>query len=34
LCKENKLPILVLNIHKHGAIARAVKGERIGTMVQ
>jgi uridylate kinase len=34
LCKENKLPILVLNIHKHGAIARAVKGERIGTLVQ
>lgn len=34
LCKENKVPIIVLNIHKHGAIARAVKGERIGTIVQ
>lgn len=34
MCKENKVPIIVLNIHKHGAIARAVKGERIGTLVQ
>ena len=34
LCKENKLPIIVLNIHSHGAVARAIRGERIGTLVQ
>ncbi|HEX5829719.1 MAG TPA: UMP kinase [Gemmatimonadaceae bacterium] len=34
LCKENKLPIIVLNIHHHGAVARAIRGERVGTLVQ
>jgi uridylate kinase len=34
LCRENKLPVIVLNINTPGAIARAVKGERIGTIVQ
>jgi uridylate kinase len=34
LCKENKLPVIVLNINTPGAIARAVNGERIGTIVQ
>ncbi|GAC1479752.1 MAG: UMP kinase [Gemmatimonadaceae bacterium] len=34
LCKENKLPLIVLNIHRHGAIARAVCGEREGTLVR
>ena len=34
LCRENKLPIIVLNINTPGAIARAVRGERIGTIVQ
>ena len=34
LCRENNLPVLVLNINTPGAIARAVKGERIGTIVQ
>lgn len=34
LCKENKLPIIVLNIQTHGAVARAVRGERVGTLVQ
>ena len=33
LCRENKLPVIVLNINTPGAIARAVKGERIGTIV-
>ena len=33
LCKENKLPLIVLNIHEKGAVARAVRGERVGTMV-
>jgi uridylate kinase len=34
LCKENELPIIVLNIHNQGAVARAVRGERVGTLVQ
>jgi uridylate kinase len=33
LSKENSLPLIVLNIHKPGAIAAAVRGERIGTLV-
>ena len=34
LCKENALPLIVLNIHKAGAIAAAVRGERVGTLVK
>ncbi|HET7565024.1 MAG TPA: UMP kinase, partial [Gemmatimonadaceae bacterium] len=34
LCNENDLPIIVLNIHTRGAVARAVRGERVGTLVQ
>ena len=34
LCKENALPLVVLNIHRPGAIAAAVQGERIGTLVR
>ncbi|MEO7502514.1 MAG: UMP kinase [Gemmatimonadaceae bacterium] len=34
LCRENKLPVIVLNINTPGAIARAVRGEQIGTLVQ
>ena len=34
LCKENNLPLIVLNIHRHGAVAAAVRGERVGTLVQ
>ena len=34
LCRENTLPVIVLNINTPGAIARAVSGERIGTIVQ
>ena len=34
LCKENKLPLIVLNIHEQGAVARAVRGERVGTIVR
>jgi uridylate kinase len=33
LCKENQLPLIVLNINQTGAIARAVRGERVGTLV-
>jgi uridylate kinase len=34
LCKENHLPMIVLNIHRPGAIAAAVRGDRVGTLVQ
>lgn len=34
LCKENSVPLIVLNIHKHGAVAAAVRGDRVGTLVQ
>ena len=33
LCKENKLPLIVLNIHQPEAVAAAVRGERVGTLV-
>ncbi|HEY5439687.1 MAG TPA: UMP kinase [Gemmatimonadaceae bacterium] len=34
LCKENALPLIVLNIHTAGVIAAAVRGERVGTLVK
>ena len=34
LCKENALPLVVLNIHRPGAIVAAIQGERIGTLVR
>jgi uridylate kinase len=34
LCRENKLPVIVLNIQSHGAVARAIRGDRVGTIVQ
>ncbi|MDO4610900.1 UMP kinase [Corynebacterium sp.] len=34
LCMDNKMPILVFNMLTDGNIARAVSGERIGTLVQ
>ncbi|AHG90947.1 Uridylate kinase [Gemmatirosa kalamazoonensis] len=33
LCKENTLPLIVLNINQPGAVLRAVRGERVGTLV-
>ena len=33
LCRENKLPIVVFDLMKNGNIARAVRGEIIGTLV-
>ncbi|CAM2826105.1 UMP kinase [Corynebacterium jeikeium] len=33
LCMDNKMPILVFNLLTDGNIARAVAGERIGTLV-
>ena len=34
LCKENGLPLIVLNINAQGAVADAVRGGRVGTIVQ
>lgn len=34
LCKENGLPIVVMNVNEPGAIAKVVKGERVGTLVK
>ena len=33
LCRENKLPIVVFDLMNNGNIARAVKGEKIGSLV-
>jgi len=33
LCRENDLPVIVLNIREKGAILAALRGERIGTLV-
>jgi uridylate kinase len=34
LCKENNLPLIVLNINQHDAVARAIRGEPVGTLVR
>lgn len=34
LCKDNKKQIIVFNMNKNGNIVRAVKGEKIGTLVK
>ncbi len=33
LCKDNRLPIVILNIQTHGAMLAALRGERVGTLV-
>jgi uridylate kinase len=33
LCRDNRLPIIVFDLLKEGNIARAVRGEKIGTLV-
>jgi len=33
LCRENQLPIVIFDLMKNGNIARAVRGETIGTLV-
>jgi uridylate kinase len=33
LCRDNQLPIVVFNLMQDGNIARAVRGEKIGTVV-
>ncbi len=34
LCKDNGLPIVVMNVNQRGAIGRVLHGERIGTLVR
>lgn len=33
LCRDNKIPIIVLNIFKKGNIARSICGESVGTII-
>jgi uridylate kinase len=33
LCMDNQMPIVVFNLLQDGNIARAVAGERIGTLI-
>lgn len=33
LCRENQIPIVVLNIFNEGNITRALNGEKVGTMI-
>ncbi len=33
LCKENSLPIIVLDLKDRGAVANVIRGERVGTLV-
>src|SRR5205807_3963475 len=33
LCMDNRMPIIVFNLLTEGNIARAVRGERIGTFI-
>jgi uridylate kinase len=33
LCKENSLPLIVLNIHTPGIVSQALRGEPVGTLV-
>jgi len=34
LCRDNKIPIVVLNIFKKGNITRAICGEQVGTRIE
>jgi uridylate kinase len=33
LCKENSLPLIVLDINQPGAVMKAIRGEKVGTLV-
>jgi uridylate kinase len=33
LCKDNGLPIIVLNLEERGAVCAAIRGEEVGTLV-
>ena len=34
LCRDNRLPIIVLNLDEPGTIAAAIRGDRVGTLVR
>jgi uridylate kinase len=34
LCRDNNIPIIVLNIFKKGNIAKAICGEKVGTLIR
>jgi uridylate kinase len=33
LCKDNGLPIIVMSLEERGAVAAAIRGEHVGTLV-
>ena len=33
MCRENKLPIVIFDLNKHGNIQRVVMGEKVGSLV-
>ncbi|KAM5577725.1 hypothetical protein ABKV19_008192 [Rosa sericea] len=33
LCQENKIPVVVFNLNKPGNISKAIKGEKVGTLI-
>lgn len=33
LCRDNKIPIIVLNIFKEGNMTKAIRAERVGTLI-
>jgi uridylate kinase len=34
LCRENSMPLIVLNISRPGSVASAIRGDRVGTLVK
>lgn len=34
LCKENNIPIIVFNIHEKGNLLKAIRGEKVGTIIK
>lgn len=34
LCKENEIPIIILDLMEPGLVARAIGGERVGTLIR
>ena len=34
LCKDNGIPIIILNLLEPGLVARAINGERVGTLIR
>ncbi|KAI5672568.1 hypothetical protein M9H77_12932 [Catharanthus roseus] len=33
LCQENNIPVVVFNLNKQGNIAKAIRGDRVGTLI-